>query len=187
MGSGNAIPGISSFPGVAIFDPGQGYLSVYEEGVLVKRVGGFNVVGDNATATYDSGNGWVVLTIGAGVGQRAGLIYQIDGAGSVITTGLKYGFRVPFACTIKGVTLGGAPSGSIVVDIWKDTHANFPPLDADSITASAVPTITTDTDSEDTTLTSWTTSIDAGDWLYFNVDSVTTMEFVSVNLDVERA
>ena len=72
----------------------------------------------------------------------------------------------------------------IVVDIWKDTHANFPPVDADSITASAVPTISSGVKDEDVTLTGWTTQIDAGDWLYFNVDSVTSAKFCSVNLEV---
>ena len=32
-------------------------------------------------------------------------------------------------------------SGSIVIDVWKDTYANFPPIVADTITASAKPTL----------------------------------------------
>ncbi len=117
---------------------------------------------------------------------KAAIPFIIGDGSTAITTGLKYGFRVPFACTIKGVSMGIDPSGSIVVDIWKDTHVNYPPLDADSITASAVPTITTDTDMEDVTLTGWTTAIAAGDWLYFNVDSVTTATVCMVNLDVDK-
>lgn len=117
----------------------------------------------------------------------ASLEYFIDGGGAVLTAGIKGSIEVPFDCTIDRVTLLADQSGSVVVDIWKDTYANYPPLDADSITASAVPTITTDTDSQDGTLTGWTTSISAGDILYFNVDSATDITWVLVSLKVTRA
>jgi len=77
-------------------------------------------------------------------------------------------------------------SGSIVVDIWKDTYANYPPTVADTITASAKPTITTATKSEDSTLTGWTTSVSAGDVFGFKVDSVTSLKRVTVELTVEE-
>ena len=112
--------------------------------------------------------------------------FVIDGGGSAITTGVKGFIQVDFACTINSVTLLADQSGSIVVDIWKDTYANYPPADADSITASAVPTISAATKSTDATLTGWTTSIAAGDVLGFNVDSITTCTRVTVALKVTR-
>lgn len=112
------------------------------------------------------------------------LTYCIDGGGATITTGNKKGFRVPFACTINSVTLGADQSGSIVIDIWKRAHASYPPTVSQTITASAKPTLSSATNSEDSTLTGWTTSISAGDWLFFNVDSVTTCQFVTVSLKV---
>jgi len=78
-------------------------------------------------------------------------------------------------------------TGSIVVDIWKDNYANFPPTDADSITASAPPTISTAQKSEDSTLTGWTTSISADDILAFNVDSCSTIERVTISLKVTKS
>jgi hypothetical protein len=93
---------------------------------------------------------------------------------------------VPFACDITGVTVLGDVSGSIVIDIWKDTYANFPPTDADTITASAPPTISSSTKSQDTTLTGWTVSIAAGDVLRFNVDSVTDITRAMLSLSVVR-
>lgn len=115
------------------------------------------------------------------------LTFIIDGGDSTIITGLKGFLRVPFACTINSVTLFGDQSGSIVVDIWKDTYANFPPTVADTITASAKPTITTAQKSEDTTLTGWTVAIAAGDVLAFNVDSVTSMRRVTLALKVTKS
>lgn len=113
------------------------------------------------------------------------LPFIIDGGGAEITTGIKGDLGpIDFACTINVVTLLADQSGSIVIDIWKDTYANFPPTDADSITASAPPTITTATKSQDATLTGWTTAIAAGDILRFNVDSVTDIERVTLALKV---
>jgi hypothetical protein len=110
----------------------------------------------------------------------------IDGGGSAITTGVKGDVSVPFAGTILGVRLLGDQTGSIVVDIWKDTYANYPPTAADSIAASAKPTLSSATKSEDTGLTGWTTSISAADILRFNVDSASTVTRVTLVLTVRR-
>jgi hypothetical protein len=110
----------------------------------------------------------------------------IDGGGSAITTGVKGYIEVPYAMTIDQVTFICDQSGSIVVDVWKDTYANYPPTDADTITASAPPTITTATKSQDTTLTGWTTSVTSEDIFGFNVDSVTSMQRCTLVLSGDR-
>jgi len=115
------------------------------------------------------------------------ITFIIDGGGSAITTGEKGHLEIPFACTIKQATMLADASGSIVVDIWKDTYANFPPTDADSITASAPPTISSAQKSQDATLTGWTKTIAAGNILAFNVDSCTTIKRVTISLKVERS
>jgi hypothetical protein len=117
-------------------------------------------------------------------GDIRAIEFVIDGGGSAITTGVKGYLEIPFACTINRVTLLADQSGSIVVDIWKDTYANYPPVDGDSITASAVPTISSATKSQDTSLSGWTTAISAGDILGFNVDSISTCTRVTVSLKV---
>lgn len=94
--------------------------------------------------------------------------------------------RVPFNCTITKSSLLGNTAGSIVVDIWKDTYANFPPTVADSICASAKPTLSSATKSEDSTLTGWTTSISAGDVLMFKIDSVSGLKSASLTLEVQK-
>jgi len=112
--------------------------------------------------------------------------FVIDGGGSPITTGVKGYVQVPIAGTITGVTVlstdAAVTSGSIVIDIWKDTYANYPPTVADSITASAKPTLSSATKSTDTTLTGWTTTLAAGDVLAFKVDSASTVTKVSITL-----
>lgn len=112
--------------------------------------------------------------------------FVVDGGGSAITTGVKGYLEIPWAATINSATLLADQSGSIVVDVWVDTYANYPPTDADSITASAVPTISTALKSQDTTLTGWTTSLAAGSIIGFNVDSATTVEKVTISLKVDK-
>jgi hypothetical protein len=140
---------------------------------------------------FAAGSKFTLYGLGGSAGAAAEhvstLNFVIDGDGATIATGIKGDLVVDFACTITGVTLLADQSGSIVVDVWKDTYANFPPTDADSITASAPPTITTATKSQDTTLTGWTTSIAAGDILRFNVDSVTSIQRATVALTVARS
>jgi hypothetical protein len=118
--------------------------------------------------------------------KTASITYIIDGGGSAITTGIKGDLEIPFDCTINQVTMLADQTGSAVVDIWKDTYANFPPTDADSITASAVPTISSATKSQDATLTGWTTTVTAGNILRFNVDSASTITRLTISLKVTR-
>jgi len=117
----------------------------------------------------------------------ATITFIIDGGGSAITTGQKGHLEIPFACTIQQATMLADQSGDIVVDIWKNTYTNFPPLDADSITSTTPPTISAAQKSQDGTLTGWTTAIAAGDILAFNVDSVATVTRVTISLKVAKS
>jgi len=106
----------------------------------------------------------------------------IDGAGSAITTGIKGYITIPFGMTITGWTILADQVGSIVIDVWKDTYANFPPTVADTIAGSEKPTLSSAQKNQDLTLTTWTTSIAAGDVLGFKVDSVSTVNRVTLIL-----
>lgn len=111
-----------------------------------------------------------------------GVSFIIDGGIAVITTGLYGGMEIPFAMTITGWTLlsTDGTSGSIVVDVWKDTYANFPPTVANTITSTDKPTITSSIKGQNTAVSVWTTSVAKGDILYFNVVSVTSLKRVSL-------
>jgi len=122
----------------------------------------------------------------AASGQTATLFVEIDGGGSTITTGVKRDVIADFGFTITGWTLLGDQSGSIVIDIWKDTLANYPPTVADTITASAKPTLSTATNNQSSTLTGWTTTVAANDCLRFNVDSITTLTRAVLALKVTK-
>lgn len=103
-----------------------------------------------------------------------------------VATGVFADIRVPFDCTITGVTVLADVAGDLVVDIWKDTYANYPPTAADTICGSNKPTLEDERTYEDTSVASWTTSITAGDCLRFNVDSSDTITWFQVLLKVKR-
>lgn len=119
---------------------------------------------------------------------KSGIIsVTFDGSGSVLTTGAKKVYAtVPFDGTIAAAQILADQSGSVVIDVWKDTYANFPPTVADTITASAKPTLSAAQKSRDTTLTGWTTAVTAGDTLEFNIDSVATVTKVILTLEITK-
>ncbi len=109
----------------------------------------------------------------------------LDGAGANINTGVKGYVRCPFAGTITKWTLLSTNIGNVVVDLWRDTYANFPPNVSDTITASAKPNLSSSNKAEATTLTGWNTTVLAGDVFGFNVDSVANITRVILELEIQ--
>jgi hypothetical protein len=143
--------------------------TVTEHGLLPKL--------DNIATHFLNGQGdWVDATASGTDYAVIGMCF--DGAGLPLTVGMKdYARYLRGAGTIVSVTIlstdGGATSGSVVIDIWKEgTFASYPPTDADSITGGNEPELSGATHSEDTTLTSYSTvAVAAGDVFGFNIDS----------------
>ncbi len=98
-----------------------------------------------------------------------------DGEGAALVANSKAYLEVPYAMTITGWTLLSDVAGSLVIDVWKDTYANYPPVVGDSITGTEKPTLSGTDKNQDLALTTWTTTVSAGDTLVFNVDSATTV------------
>ena len=114
----------------------------------------------------------------------------LDGGGAVLTTGLKAVLEIPDACEITAARLFADQTGSIVVDIFKTTYAAYDPpttpASGGKITASAPPTIAGAKKSQDATLTGWAKTLAAGDVLGFNINSVATIQRVTLSLTVRR-
>jgi hypothetical protein len=105
-----------------------------------------------------------------------------DGGGSVLTVGTTVDVIFPVALTITSWTMLADVSGSAVIDLWKDTYANYPPTIADTITGSAIPTITTAIKNTSSTLTGWTITVNANDIIRFNVTSATTITRLTISI-----
>ena len=95
--------------------------------------------------------------------------------------------QCPVAGTITAtqVVTSGGP-GSCVIDVWKAAFASFPPTSANSITASHKPTISAGNTYSDSTLTGWTTAINAGDVLAFSLTSASTFTQIQIILEVSQ-
>ncbi|MBA7559941.1 hypothetical protein ES708_01559 [subsurface metagenome] len=142
-----------------------------------------------------TGEKWVKLRVDADgsfhfVGYSIITItFIIDGGGAVITTGEKGHLELPFACTLNAWTLISDVPGAIVIDIWKDNYANFPPDNNDAMPgAGKEPTIAaTNQKGQDLDISDWASvAIAAGDILAFNVDSCASIKRVTLSLKATR-
>lgn len=118
--------------------------------------------------------------------QTIDLVVTIGDSVNVITVGTKGFVPIDFTGTITGWTLVADASGSIVLDVWKDTYANFPPTDADRIAGTEKPTLTAQQKNQDLTLTTWTTALGSTDVLGFEVESATTVKQVTLVLRITK-
>jgi hypothetical protein len=121
----------------------------------------------------------------AGGGGSATIGTTIDGSGGTITVGQKGYVQIPYACTIDSWRIIANASGSIVVDVWKAAAPTIPTV-ANTITGSALPTLSTQQTAASSTLTGWTTSVAANDIIGFNVNSATTVSWVILQIFVTK-
>ena len=117
---------------------------------------------------------------------EAGLVFIIDGGGSAITIGGKGHLEVPFTCTLQQVSLLADQSGSIKVDIWKDTYDHYPPTNGDSICGGNEPEISSGRKYRNSALSGWTKLLNKGDILAFNIDSCMAITRAVIYLKVVK-
>lgn len=94
----------------------------------------------------------------------------------------------PSAGTIQSVEIltSGGP-GSCVINVLKSTLAQFPPNPStNSICGASLPSIANGTTYYSTTLTGWTTTINAGDILAFVIQSSSTFTQIQITLGVSQ-
>lgn len=115
------------------------------------------------------------------------LYFNMNNGTSVLTTGAQKIYLVaPYNGTITSWTLIGNVSGSIVLDIWKTPFASFPPTVANTITGSALPTLSSAQTATSSTLTGWTTTFSKGDIFEININSATTLDSAQLTLELTR-
>lgn len=182
--------------GGASADPNWGTLGVASGGTGNTTLTAHGVLLGNATgaviATGAGTLGQVLKSGGASADPAfaddiATITFTFDGGGAVLTTGAKGWAIAEYTGNISQATITGDVTGNLTVDLWKDTYANFPPTVADTITASAKPTISSGVKGQDSTLTGWTKTIVAGDIIRANIDSVSAITYAVLTLKVKKS
>jgi len=145
---------------------------------------GYGTQGDSGYSGYSgySGSGISGYSGYSGVSgaETSAINFVIDGAGGTIATGIKGDVVVPFACNITEAWLLADQSGSISVDIWIDSYANYPPTVADQHDTY---TISGATKSQETGLS---IAVSADEVIRFYVNSATTIQRCLVFLKLVR-
>lgn len=141
------------------------------------------VIPANSTKTLiwsGTTSSWILL--GSGVTSDS-IQFVIDGGGSAITTGVKGDLEIPSDFYITHVTMLADTTGSIIVDLWSDTYANYPPTVADTVCGSSFPTISSAAKSTTSTFTGWVTrTLLRGNTLRYNVNSAATITRCTISL-----
>jgi len=124
------------------------------------------------------------------VGSVQSISFVFNNGSSALSAGQYVDVYCEYGFTINANTVLADQSGSVVIDIRKCTYAQFDdsadPVSGDSICASAKPTISSATKSQDTTLTGWSVSVAAGSVLRGIVSSATTITQCTLSLKVTR-
>ena len=111
-----------------------------------------------------------------------------DGGGSALTSGstaTAY-FFVPFACTISEWA-ATVDTGTITFDVWKIASGTAIPTVTNTITASALPAISSGSAKASTTLTGWTTTVTAYDIFGVNINTVASATKASLILECDTS
>jgi hypothetical protein len=100
----------------------------------------------------------------------------VDGNGGIPPVGICGDSFVPVACDLTACVLQSTQPGSLVLDVWvNDFTTNNPPVLANSIVASAPPTLGSSQSSIDTTLVGWSKHIDANSAIRYSITSIDTV------------
>lgn len=137
-----------------------------------------------AGVKYDS-KGRIASDVKTVNARTRALGFVRDGDGSAISTGSPRYVQSPFSGKIIGWSLGADQSGSVVIDVWRDSTANYPPTAADTIITTGKPTLSSQTNAESTDVSGWDRRVSVGDWFGFNVDSASTVTWVRLAIEVE--
>ncbi len=144
-------------------------------------------INSNANPVISGNVYWMCINNGESSAANKGQLgISLNGNGSVITTGVKTYLTVPYSGIITGWELLSTATGSIVVDVWKDTYVNYPPTLSDSICGIDKPTLTSQIKNNNNNLTDWSTTITEGDIIAFNVDSASTVTQVTLTLKINK-
>ena len=142
-------------------------------------VSGTNIKTINGSSVLGSGD----LVVSGAAKRTIGMVF--DGGGSPPTVSSVGYIVAQFSGTIDQWSVVSDVSGSAVIDVWKAAGAI--PTIANTIAGSEKPTLSSQQLNSDTSLTTWTTAVTAGDVFGFSIDSVTTCTRLTVEVRIQES
>jgi len=165
-----------------IFIDSQTYAGITQVGGAPNYLGGTTTMPRGAVASTFTLTG---LTSQPCVGTDSNGLFQAgtcglgtlgvswDGGGSALTAGTTYWVPIPSSGTITGATLTANPSGSMTVNV--SSSAVFGVTNAGKICASDCPVLSGGSTQINDTISGWATSVAKDGWIYFVVNTATTI------------
>lgn len=110
-----------------------------------------------------------------------------DALGAVVATTSRRTISIPVGwgtCQLTRWRVLNDQSATVTVDVWKDTYANYPPVNADSISVSGTPGTSAAIKAESTNFTGWSTStFTGGDVITAAVEANNNAKFILLVLE----
>jgi hypothetical protein len=126
---------------------------------------------------------------GGGGGGSGSFGVVFDGAGGVITSGSAALVKVPYACTITGWEVVGQTAGSCNIDVYKNTPSfvTWPPTFQVFATGASTPNLVSSATGANTSpsFVSGATAA-AGTWFRFAINTITSVTYVVVSIQVTK-
>lgn len=108
----------------------------------------------------------------------------VDGGGGVCSIGVIGYITIPYACTITGWSIqANGSSPTCTFDVWKISAGTALPTVANTIMGTK-PALSTGNVIQSTTMTGWTTTINANDIIGFNLDSCANATRITFQLNL---
>ena len=157
---------------------------------------GSSAVGTSGTS--GTGTSGTSGTSGAGTAGTSGASFPngsfgavFDGSGGVITTNSTAYVKVPYGCTITGWEVVGPVSGTCNVDVYKNTpplSGSWPPSALVFVAGASTPNLAAETNRTNASpgFVSGNT-VTAGTWFRFTINTITSVTWVSVSIQVTKS
>lgn len=118
--------------------------------------------------------------------QKVSFGFGADGSGGTLLVGTPTYLVMDHSGTITQWDIVGNTAGTAIFDIWKSTNQTLPTV-ANTIVASAKPTVGSASYATSIGLTGWGVTYSAGDIYGFNIDSIAAFTKVNLSLRANKS
>jgi hypothetical protein len=168
-----------------IINKGTGILTLVAATTLESTADTIEVQNTGATVYHDSADVWTAVgSLGAPIVIEKTISFVINSSSAITTGGKTFTMVVaPFTGTIKRWKLSADITSNITMDLWK--AAGAVPTNANTITASAKPSLSSAQLNASSTLTSWDVDVTEGDVFIAEVEANDNALYINLEVIVE--